>query len=187
LKEAEGKPLKKIVLRNAKGQKPGELVVTRYGLEGTPVYFLGTPGPIELDLLPDLTEEEVLKRLHGVRENLSPLRRVKKVLSLSEAASALLFHELPAADKNSLEVIAKRVKSFPLILKSPRPLEEAISSKGGVALSALTSDFQLKVSPNIYAVGEMLAWDAPTGGFLIQACVTQAAYVAKIIAAKLGA
>ena len=185
LKESEGKPLKKIDLTTSRGTKRGELVITQYGIEGTPVYFCGIPGPATLDLKPDLTHSQILEKLSRSKENLSPMRRVKKFLSLSEASESLLFHHSPPEVKASLPALINYLKQFPLNLKSARPLKEAISSKGGLALSELTNDFQLKAFPRIYCGGEMLNWDAPTGGFLIQASVSQGAIIGRILAQSL--
>jgi uncharacterized flavoprotein (TIGR03862 family) len=179
LLEAEGKPLKKVILKTTRGQKLGEMVVTAYGLEGTPVYFCGTPGVAHLDLKPDLTEAEIFQKLSQTKENLSPMRRVKHFLALSEAAESLLFHESSADDKSDLKKLIHRLKNLPLELLRPRPLSEAISSRGGVALSELNDNLSLKSYPRIYCVGEMLDWDAPTGGFLIQASISQGAKVGR--------
>jgi len=177
LAEAEGKPLKKIRFESKRGKKDGELVVTRYGLEGTPIYFWGETGDCFLDLKPDLTEAQILERLSSVKENLSPLRRVKQKLALCEASLALLFHHLPPADKLDLKKLVAKIKRFPLRLEAPRPLAESISSRGGLALSEVSDRYELKKFPGIFCVGEMLAWDAPTGGFLIQASVSMGARV----------
>ena len=177
LKEAEGKPLKKIILKTRLGEKAGELVVTRYGLEGTPIYFKGCPGEAKIDLKPDLTLEQIRDRLNSVKENLAPIRRVKQKLGLPEASLALLFHHTPVAIKNDLGKFSERIKNFPVFLKQPRPLSESISSKGGVLLSEIKETLELKKVPAIFCGGEMLDWDAPTGGFLIQACVSQGASV----------
>ena len=179
LKEAEGKPLKKVDLITNLGRKRGELVVTQYGLEGTPIYFMGTKGPAHLDLKPDLSEAEMLRKLGQIKENLSPMRRVKRALSLSEAAEALLFHHTPESIKKDLNQLVSRIKSFPLELLQARPLLEAISSRGGIVLSEIDEQFRLKKFPQIFCAGEMLAWHAPTGGFLIQACISQGAWVAR--------
>ncbi len=173
LTECEGAPLKSIELKTARGSKRGELVITRDGLEGTPLYFLGVTGDAGIDLKPDLSVTEILSRLQSVRENLSPLRRAKKQLALSDTALALLFHHGSHSDLQSL---AHSIKHLQVTLKRPRPLEEAISSSGGLALSELDlSHHELKRMPRIACVGEMLDWDAPTGGYLIQACVSQGA------------
>jgi uncharacterized flavoprotein (TIGR03862 family) len=185
LAEAEGKPLKNITLRTALGEKSGELVVTRYGLEGTPIYFLGRTGQAELDLKPDLDERAILSRLESVRENLAPIRRVKRVLGLGEASLALLFHHLDPDDRSDLRRLVARIKRFPLTLGSPRPLEEAISSRGGVALAELDRDLALRRLPGVRCGGEMLDWHAPTGGFLIQAAVSMGFRMGNAIAASL--
>jgi uncharacterized flavoprotein (TIGR03862 family) len=182
LREAEGKPLKKIRFENARGRKDGELMVTKYGLEGTPIYFHGEPGPAYLDLKPDLTLEQVLDRLDRVKENLSPIRRAKQKLELGEASLALLFHETPPEARADLRRLAERVKRFPILLGGARPLAEAISSRGGVELSELSPRFELRRYPGIYCGGEMLDWDAPTGGFLIQATVAMGFRIGRALA-----
>lgn len=178
LAEAEGKPLKKIRFGNRRGEKDGELVVTRYGLEGTPVYFLGEPGDAWIDLKPDLTEAAILARLEAVKENFAPIRRVKLKLDLCEASLALLFHHVSEAERRDLRTLVARVKRFPIRLGSARPLAEAISSTGGLAFSELDDSLELRKIPGTYAGGEMIAWHAPTGGFLIQAAVSMGARLA---------
>jgi predicted flavoprotein YhiN len=158
-------------------------MVTRYGLEGTPVYFHGTTGTALIDLKPGMSESAITDKLKSVRENLSPLRRIKKVLGLNETALALLFHQTENSDRENLEKMVKLLKAFPLELLGPRPLLEAISSKGGVDLEEIEIDpgleLMLKKHPGFFCGGEMLDWDAPTGGFLIQASVTQGAVAAR--------
>lgn len=182
LAEAEGKPLKNIVFRTKLGEKAGELVVTKYGLEGTPVYFHGTPGPAAIDLKPALPREEVVRKMLAVKENLSPIRRAKKTLGLNETALALLFHHAPDSDRGDVSRLAAVVKAFPVELLRPRPLAEAISSGGGVALGEVHDEpgreLMLRKHPGIFCGGEMLDWVAPTGGFLIQGAVTQGAVAA---------
>ena len=179
LTEAEGKPLKKIELETSRGKKMGELVITRYGLEGTPIYFCGIQGNAHLDLKPDLTPDQITAKLIQIKENLSPMRRVKHYLGLSEAAESLLFHHTSPEIKADLQKLIITIKRFPISLLKPRPLSEAISSKGGVSLDEVSKSFELKQFPGIYCGGEMLNWDAPTGGFLIQASISQGAAVAK--------
>lgn len=173
LKEAEGLPLKRVVLKSSRGSRAGELVVTQYGLEGTPVYFVGTRGGAKLDLKPDLSFDQVLQRLQAVRENLSPIRRIKKQLKLDSAALALIFHHAPQGvlQKGELAAVARLIKEFPIELLEPRPLAEAISSSGGIRMNELDQHMMLSRLPGVFAAGEMLDWDAPTGGFLIQGCV----------------
>jgi uncharacterized flavoprotein (TIGR03862 family) len=180
LQEAEGKPLKSIELTTSQGRRKGELMVTAYGLEGTPVYAIGETGEVYLDLKPDLSAVEITtKLLADKKENLSPMRRIKKDLKLCEASLALLFHLTIPAQKNDLSAMIKAIKRFPLRLGDRRPLQESISSSGGLDFSELTQELMLNRFPGFFAGGEMLNWDAPTGGFLIQASVSQGAFVAK--------
>lgn len=181
LAESEGKPLKKIELKTKRGSKLGELVITEYGLEGTPIYFCGVSGEAYLDLKPDLSEAQILKKLSSVKENLSPMRRVKHHLSLGAASESLLFHSATPEVKSDLHQLIRWLKKIPIQLKGPRPLAEAISSRGGLALQELNEYFELEAFPGIFCAGEMLSWDAPTGGFLIQACVSQGASLARNI------
>lgn len=173
LQEAEGQALKNINLSNARGERRGDLVVTAYGLEGTPVYFLGATGRASIDLKPDLTLAEVRERLQKGKEKLSPIRRAKKYLQLGPASQALLFHHAPEKAKENLDDLALVVKDFPIELLKPRPLSESISSKGGVVWENLEPGLMLRDFPGIYLAGEMIDWDAPTGGFLIQAAISQ--------------
>lgn len=188
LKEAEGQPIKRVVLTTPKGSRQGEVMVTRYGMEGTPVYFVGTPGTAHLDLKPDLTVAEVESRLAAVKENLSQMRRVQKQLKLDAAAIALLFHLGPPAVLKGSDTrkTAQLIKAFPIPFTAPQPITEAISSAGGLALSEIDERFMLRKFPGVFAAGEMLDWDVPTGGFLIQGCVAQGRAAAQGVLKYLG-
>ncbi|MCX6131465.1 MAG: TIGR03862 family flavoprotein [Proteobacteria bacterium] len=181
LKEAEGLPLKNICLRSSRGERRGDLIITNYGIEGTPVYFTGEVGQVYLDLKPDLSIQAISQKLSKAKENLSPLRRAQKYLHLSPASLALLFHMAPAKFLQSIPALSEGIKNFPLELLRPRPLRESISSQGGILWSELDQGLMLKNYPGIYCAGEMIDWDAPTGGFLIQACVAQGAWAARHI------
>lgn len=185
LQEAEGQPIKNVVLTSSRGARHGELVITQYGVEGTPVYFAGEVGIVNLDLKPDLTEDQIRKKLTASRENLSPIRRVKKNLNLSPAALALIFHMTPQVILGDLEMLIQRLKKFPLHLKNRQPLSEAISSSGGVHWDELTDGLMLKKFPGVFLAGEMIDWDAPTGGFLIQGCVSMGHWVGHSISTYL--
>lgn len=172
--------MKNIVITSRRGSRQGDAIITGYGVEGTPIYFCGETGEIRIDLKPDLSEAGVLRKLEDVKENLSPIRRVRKQLALCPAAIAMIYHlSPPEVLQGSLIDLAKRIKSFPLVLLGPQPLTEAISSAGGLSLSELDQDFMIRRFPGVFAAGEMLDWDVPTGGFLIQACVAQGVASAK--------
>jgi len=173
LREAEGKPLKRVVMKSPRGTRAGEVMITAYGVEGTPVYFVGQAGEVIIDLVPDLSREQIVAKLRAVKENLSAPRRIAKALKLGEVASALAYHCSPKTwlESRDLRAIADRLKAFPLRLEGPRPLAEAISSSGGVAFSEVGDDLMLRKVPGVFVAGEMLSWNVPTGGFLIQGCV----------------
>jgi uncharacterized flavoprotein (TIGR03862 family) len=173
VKEADGQPLKNVTLTTRRGKRSGDLVVTSYGLEGTPVYFVGQVGDATLDLKPDLSYEQVVARLEKVTENLAPLRRAKKALNLSPAALALLYHYAKASEVRLPKALAALVKAMPLRFERSRPIDEAISTAGGLGMGELNDDLMIEACPGVFAAGEMLDWDAPTGGFLLQACAAQ--------------
>ena len=158
-------------------------MITRYGMEGTPVYYVGETGEVLIDLLPDLSVKQILNKLRSVKENLSPIRRVQRQLSLSPAAFALVFHHAPPEiiQAPQLEHLAQYLKAFKLEFRESQPITEAISSSGGLRFEDLDESFMLKRYPGVFAIGEMLDWDVPTGGFLIQGCVAQGRYVGQEI------
>jgi uncharacterized flavoprotein (TIGR03862 family) len=178
LSDAEGLPLKNVSVRvgtdSASGEY-GDLVITRYGLEGAPIYRLGPtlraatlPIVVTLDLKPDLTAETVATRLAPVRRNF--VREASRRLKLSAAATTLLKHLPDIGPWRSSVDLARTVKACPILLTGPRPLAEAISSAGGVPWTELTPSIMLKKLPGVFVAGEMVEWDAPTGGYLLQAC-----------------
>lgn len=183
LQEAEGQPLKNISLASPRGEKRGDLIVTSYGLEGTPIYFLGHQGLVHIDLKPDLSAEELKDKLsRPQRENRSLLRRAEKILRLAPASQALLYHTLPEAARSDLLLFVAHIKALPLQLLRPRPLSEAISSRGGVSWESVTANLMLQNHPGIFMAGEMLDWEAPTGGYLIQGCVSQGHWIGRQLA-----
>jgi uncharacterized flavoprotein (TIGR03862 family) len=186
LQEAEGMPIKNMILTTRRGSRRGDLVVTSYGIEGTPVYTVGAAGGAAIDLKPDMSLEQVRLRLGEVRENWSPVRRVQKLLNLSPAARSLVFHYATADARDDVAKMAELIKTFPIELRAPRPITEAISSAGGVAMNELDQHHMFHRIPGVFAAGEMLDWDAPTGGFLIQACVSQGARMGRGILSYLG-
>lgn len=173
LVRAEGQPLKNLAVSAGLESVSGELLITRYGLEGGAIYRLGRtlrdmPEPrIEIDLKPQLTAAALHERLaRGGRHADWP-----KTLKLSDAAVAMLETLFPAECHNA-EQLVRRIKSIPLQLQGPRPIAEAISSGGGVAWSELDDALMLRKMPGVFLAGEMIDWEAPTGGYLLQGCFT---------------
>ncbi|MDK9696155.1 MAG: TIGR03862 family flavoprotein [Siculibacillus sp.] len=176
----EGEPLKRIAVRFAEHVSVGEAVVTSDGLEGGAIYGLsavlreaiaaGGATEIRLDLKPAMDAEEIAAALDRGRKGDSLSNRLRKGIGLPPVAVGLLREgvgkDLPA-DTTEL---ARLIKAVPIRVVSARPLERAISSAGGVALGEIGPDFQLKRLPGVFVCGEMIDWEAPTGGYLLQAC-----------------
>jgi uncharacterized flavoprotein (TIGR03862 family) len=186
-KEKVGRaPLKNIALSCGGHTVRGELMLTDYGLEGTPVYALtpqlraalaqGQPAELFLNLKPDLTSEDVQRRLARRRPADSLPAFLGSAFSLKAPVPTLL-RELatPAAD------LAGSLKALPIPVTGLRPLAEAISAAGGVAFSEVDANLMLRQRPGTYVAGEMLDWEAPTGGYLLQGCFSSGAWVARAI------
>ena len=172
---AEGKPIKGLCLTTRRGARQGELMITRYGLEGTPVYSMGCPGPAEMDLKPDLAEAKLKDRLQPFRGDTTQKLRGAK---LSPGAELLFKALAPDSAFESPAALAAALKHLSIELLEPRPLTESISARGGVSWDELDASLQLKKVPRVFLAGEMVDWDAPTGGFLIQGSVSMAAKAA---------
>jgi uncharacterized flavoprotein (TIGR03862 family) len=165
---AEGKPLKNVGATCAGRRVRGELLISRYGLEGGVIYQLTRElrldHEVELDLKPDLADGELRRRWRGGD---SLKESAAKSWRLSGAAIALLEEKGYLSD---FERLLAGVKSCKIKLVAPRPVEEAISSAGGVAWDELDDHLMLKKHPGMFCAGEMIDWDAPTGGYLLQGC-----------------
>ncbi len=174
LAAAEGHPLKSIAARAGAAEARGELLITRYGLEGGALYQLGpalramSPPLLFIDFKPAFTLEALVARMGPIRRNF--LAEARQRWKLSDAAFAILSHSSQPA-LCTAESLASWVKAFPLRLTRPRPLVEAISSAGGVRWSALDRGLMLRHIPGLFAAGEMIDWEAPTGGYLLQGCL----------------
>jgi uncharacterized flavoprotein (TIGR03862 family) len=165
---ADGKPLKNVAATCAGRTVRGELLISRYGLEGGVIYQLTRElrqdHRVEIDLKPDLAETELRRRW---RDSDSLKESAAKSWRLSAAAIALLEEKECFSDFRTL---LASVKKCEVKLVAPRPVEEAISSAGGVAWDELNEDLMLKKYPGMFCAGEMIDWDAPTGGYLLQGC-----------------
>jgi uncharacterized flavoprotein (TIGR03862 family) len=179
-----GQPLKNVRLRFGAQESRGDIVVTGYGMEGGALYALSSvlreamPATVEIDLRPDLTEAQVAAKLARPRGKESLANFLRKVLNLSPLAINLL---------RETGVGPERLKAVPLALTGAQPVARAISSAGGVAFDAVDEGLMLKAMPGVWVAGEMLDWEAPTGGYLLQGCFATAAFAAEAIARKLGA
>jgi len=182
LTEAEGLPLKNLLLRAGETARRGELVVTSYGLEGGPIYRLGPAirsqeNPhIFIDFKPDTSHEELVTKMGSVHRNF--VREARRRWKLDPATCALLKHLPDRGPWKSADQLAREVKQCRIDLTGPRPIEEAISSAGGIAWNELDENLMLEKLPSVFVAGEMIDWEAPTGGYLLQACFTTGHHVA---------
>ena len=171
LARAEGLPLKNLTVRAGDESVSGELLITRHGLEGGAIYRLGralrsmTEPRLTLDFKPQLTVEAMRERIAHVPAADEWFRAWK----LSKAAIALL-ETMPPNDRRDPERMIALVKNFTITLRGPRPIAEAISSAGGVPWRELDEALMLRKLPGIFVAGEMIDWEAPTGGYLLQGC-----------------
>jgi len=173
----EGKPLKNVAVSARGTVAHGELLVTAYGLEGGALYALAPvlramQSPvISIDFKPSITLGKLVSKMESVRGNF--LDEAARRWRLSGAACALLAHS-GGAPFTSSAALAAAVKNFPIPLTRPRPLAEAISSAGGVRWSELDEGLMLKKLPGVFLAGEMIDWEAPTGGYLLHGCFATA-------------
>lgn len=164
-----GQPLKNIALQAGAHVSRGEIVLSERGLEGGGLYAVSRPlregAALTLDLRPDLSVEKIRRRLDRPRGKQSRANHLRKALRLSPPEQALLNEcARPLPDD-----LAPLIKALPVALAGPRPLDEAISTAGGLRFDALDDTLMLRSRPGTFAAGEMLDWEAPTGGYLITA------------------
>jgi uncharacterized flavoprotein (TIGR03862 family) len=160
-----GQPVKGAALIAGTHRERGEFVISAKGIEGGGVYAVSRAlregAPLALDLLPDLTDSGIAVRLGRAKRGETAVNRLRK-LGLSPVQVALVM-------EFSRDAPFARLKHLSIPLAGPRPLDEAISVAGGVAWAALSEDLELKALPGVFACGEMLDWEAPTGGYLLTA------------------
>lgn len=175
----EGSPLKNIALNFEGKYSKGELVISKFGLEGNALYALSQKiqeklsieetAVVYLDLKPSLSAEKIESKIkNSPRSKITDI--LKKDLKLQSSSIGLLKQ---FSDKETFlnpSLLSEIIKSLPLEIKSADEIDRAISTLGGIDLNEIDSNFQLKKIPNSYAIGEMLDWYAPTGGYLLQAC-----------------
>jgi hypothetical protein len=177
--------------------RKGEFVITQSGVEGSLIYAaspylrdaLTRTGQAQfyLDLLPALSSERVLAEVAHPRGTRSLSSHLKSRLRLDGVKSALLRECLPAETFAQPQMLAAAIKAVPIRLQAARPLDEAISSAGGVLFEVLTPQLMLEQMPGVFCAGEMLDWEAPTGGYLLTACLATGHTAAQGILRFLGA
>jgi uncharacterized flavoprotein (TIGR03862 family) len=176
----EGHPIKTVVLSFGDFRQQGEFIVTKDGVEGGLIYtasaqirdeiYANGKAVISLDLKPDRTLEWLKERLSKPRGKRSLASFLEKTLGIRGVKAGLLREFVSKDDFTNAERLAEFIKALPVPLIAPRPLDEAISSAGGVTFESLDENLMLRNMPGVFCAGEMLDWEAPTGGYLLTAC-----------------
>ena len=188
IKVIEGKPLKNISIKCGNKIHAGEIVLTSFGIEGSGIYPLSPQirdelnklglAKIYIDLKPLSSSEEVLKKITNSRSKLSYTENIVKQLNLNKTQIILLKSVMSKSDFLDPIKIVNNLKNLELLISSLGPIEDAISSVGGISLTEISEDFELKKLKNKFVIGEMLDYDAPTGGYLLQSCFSMGKYLA---------
>ena len=186
----EGKPLKNISATCGSKIQKGEAVITRFGLEGNAIYALSPQIQKELDakksitifldLKPSLSEEIILKKLTDSKLKKTS-DKLRGDIKLSTIQLSLLKSYSKKEDFLDHKKLSQIIKKLPLDILSAAPIDEAISTTGGINLKEVNEHFQLKKIDRTFCIGEMLDWNAPTGGYLLQACFSMGVYLARYL------
>jgi uncharacterized flavoprotein (TIGR03862 family) len=197
-----GQPVKPVALqfKDSLGQefrRQGEFVVTDTGLEGSLIYAASAlirdeisrsgQATIDLDLLPAFSIEKVQSEVRHPRGSKSLSAHLKSRLNLQGLKMALLYETLEKAQMQDNALLAQTIKALPLTLNAARPIDEAISSAGGVAFEAMNARLMLQAKPGVFCAGEMIDWEAPTGGYLLNASLASGRVAGRGAAAWLSA
>jgi hypothetical protein len=161
-------------------RREGEFIITATGIEGGLVYALSAPlrdaldatgsATLTLDLAPGWKFERLRDELGRPRGSRSLASHIQSRTGLKGVKVALLREIVPAEDFPNADKLAAAIKALPIKLVAARPVEESISTAGGVAFEALDDRYMLRALPGVFCAGEMLDWEAPTGGYLLTAC-----------------
>lgn len=184
-----GEPVKSVTATSAAGTTQGEFVISRNGIEGSLVYAhagalrdaLARDGRanLTLDLCPGRSADRLERDLGRQDAKASFSNRLRKATGLDGVKAALLRELQPDANRLDAKSLAKTIKTLPLPVAAPRPIAEAISSAGGITWDSVDENLMLKALPGTFVAGEMLDWEAPTGGYLLTACLASGRSVAR--------
>jgi len=181
----QGTPIKTVSIQftPTKGEsrnQQGEFIITKYGIEGSLIYFFSASirdeimnfgkATIYLDLLPDWSIDQIINRLSRPKGSRSISSHIEKSIGIHGVKAGLMWEFLPKSTIYDFNLLATAIKKVPISVTSPRPLSEAISTAGGVCFENLDNHLMIKKLPGNFVAGEMLDWEAPTGGYLLTAC-----------------
>lgn len=175
-----GHPVKSVIMSFQQIKQQGEFVITKHGVEGSLIYSASSQlrdeiaakgsAIITCDLLPHTPREKLIAALARPRGSRSMTSHLKKTLGLQGVKVGLLYEVIPKQDLATIEKVADTLKAIPIRLIAPSPMASAISSAGGILFEELDSRLMLRKMPGVFCAGEMLDWEAPTGGYLLTAC-----------------
>lgn len=175
-----GQPVKSVVAIFGGERRQGDFVITQHGVEGSLIYALAAPlrdaiaangsATLQLDLAPGKTLERLISEIAHPRGARSMASHLQSRAGISGVKAGLLRECAARDDYHDPALLAAAIKALPLRLDAPRPLDEAISSAGGVMAASLDGRLMLRALPGVFCAGEMLDWEAPTGGYLLTAC-----------------
>jgi len=181
-----GHPVKSVLISGPWGQATvrtiqGEFIVTATGVEGSAIYALSGPlrdvidtngiAELRLDLAPGRERERLQQDLSRPRAGRTLTEHLRRCTRIDGVKTGLICEVVPKAKRDDPVKLAAAIKSLPVTLLRPRPIEEAISSAGGVRFSALNAQLMIESLPGVFCAGEMIDWEAPTGGYLLTACL----------------
>lgn len=176
----DGHPVKSVVLSSGAFRQQGEFIVTREGVEGGLIYsasallrdeiYASGSAVMWLDLAPERPSEWLVQRLSRPRGSRSMASHLEKAVGIKGVKAGLLREFLSQDDFSNAEQLSRFIKNLPVPLIAPRPLDEAISTAGGVMFESLDEYLMIRSVPGVFCAGEMLDWEAPTGGYLLTAC-----------------
>lgn len=187
IKSYEGQPLKNITISIDNKTQKGEAVITQFGIEGNAIYSFSSEiqkqlskqkeALVFIDFKPTLSHSRIIDKIYQSKSNTTTT--LKEKLKLPRAAIELIKMTLTKDAFLDKSILTNYIKNFPLTILDAAPLDEAISTMGGIDLTDINSYFELKKIKHQFCIGEMLDWNAPTGGYLIQGCASSAVYLAK--------
>ena len=176
----DGHPIKSVALSFGSFRQQGEFIVTKEGVEGGLVYTASAmirdeisaqgKAVVSLDMAPDRSLEWLVEKLSHPRGSRTMASHLEKTVNIKGVKAGLLREFVPKDELANTEQLAHFIKSLSIPLIAPRPLDEAISTAGGVMFEALDQNLMIRSMPGVFCAGEMLDWEAPTGGYLLTAC-----------------
>ncbi len=188
LDKFEGKPVKNIAIFYADKYIKGEFVITKQGIEGAAVYAhtssirnqlkTNKNAKLYIDLMPFKTKDELFLKLSSLKSNKSRTKTLQNILNLEDIKTTLLKQSTSKKEFYDNNLITRKIKKLPLNITGLADLDEAISTVGGLSLNTIDKNLKIKKLPFHYAIGEMLDWDAPTGGYLLQASFSMGHFLA---------